>query len=825
MRPVGLDAGAGLFLQREWSLPRRERRTEDLLVNGPLFELLDKCTVRLTVGEAQGTGFFVAPEQILTCAHVVESAASAPTSIKVHHGQVELTVKEVKLRNKPYPDLALLRIDLIKHPCVYLDARVQSSDGLLAHGRTREFPEGVSATLEYEGPAKRNDQQWFLRFKAGQIIPGYSGGPLLNLRTWGVCGVTKSTREADLDLGGHGIPTAVVLKEFPELVDLQAMFHGWDTGWIEARKEQVQLAAVNQPALPIRSIVVRSAQPTIATSVPEVEPAQLEPYTLRKDLYSPLSIAWYAEDRIALGSRDGLLRVTGFDGTTHKEIRTTAYPSYVAVHGERKLAALCYTKLCLIDLQTDEVKSVEIDPHASSYVVAWSPSGEYVAVGATNRLMVFTPDLTQVAEHAVGGKYGAVALVWGVEGTTLYAGLGNGELWRLTAPFQEHIQVTKDRSSLLALCSSGIDYRIACFWRDGRLEVRGNGEILASIVTKSSDVWAACGPKLVWLPGHQALVCTTGVSHELVFWQFDSGAAFSCRFARKILALDLSPTGDRLAIGVDEGRPQQDGQVIILSVPKALALLAEARIPGKKEAQSHLLTADWVSLLEWVEDKRKNVDPGYSLKLEIPSLEAYLADYEAKIRGADAEPDILRTLRRYAKDARQRAKDNVDDLLWMAEQMKEGGYYDSSISVACDRFVSFAVNQILGMLRVEGYPPIESLEKFVAFTLGYNPEDLLYLGFDARDGRGHVACVPFDFLEDLEELVSVGEALGRQHGMEKLREKVIAGCQLFHEFDFAFDYHNQMKLWACFVLPLAVIRYPREQVIIQPSEVEKYGLA
>jgi hypothetical protein len=96
--------------------------------------------------------------------------------------------------------------------------------------------------------------------------------------------------------------------------------------------------------------------------------------------------------------------------------------------------------------------------------------------------------------------------------------------------------------------------------------------------------------------------------------------------------------------------------------------------------------------------------------------------------------------------------------------------------------------------------------------------------FEAHDGRCQLAFVPFDFLEDVEELVSIGETLGRQHGVKKLREKVIAGCQLFHQFDSAFHYHKQIKLWAGFVLPLAVIRYPREEVIINPYEVKTYGL-
>ncbi len=43
-------------------------------MEGPLYELLRRCTVRLSASGIQGTGFFVAPDLILTCAHVVKKA-------------------------------------------------------------------------------------------------------------------------------------------------------------------------------------------------------------------------------------------------------------------------------------------------------------------------------------------------------------------------------------------------------------------------------------------------------------------------------------------------------------------------------------------------------------------------------------------------------------------------------------------------------------------------------------------------------------------------------------------------------------------------------
>ena len=51
-----------------------------------LYELLRQCTVRVSVSgkTGHGTGFFVAPGLILTCAHVVKAAQSDTTLIEVY---------------------------------------------------------------------------------------------------------------------------------------------------------------------------------------------------------------------------------------------------------------------------------------------------------------------------------------------------------------------------------------------------------------------------------------------------------------------------------------------------------------------------------------------------------------------------------------------------------------------------------------------------------------------------------------------------------------------------------------------------------------------
>ena len=81
-----------------------------------------------------------------------------------------------------------------------------------------------------------------IKFKAGQIRPGMSGSPLLNMRTGGICGVVSISRDRMGDLGGRAIPISVVVRFFPELIQPQAEFH-------RARAEWIQLMNAEQHSL------------------------------------------------------------------------------------------------------------------------------------------------------------------------------------------------------------------------------------------------------------------------------------------------------------------------------------------------------------------------------------------------------------------------------------------------------------------------------------------------------------------------------------------------------------------------------------------------
>ena len=192
-----------------------------------LYELLRQCTVRISLsGRAEhGTGFFVAPGLILTCAHVIKGSKQETGSVEVYWGDqtYSATIKTIQVD----ADLALLQISLTKHPCVYLQIGVTPFDTLYSYGYTDDHPDGDPATFTLEG----RNQEGQLKFKFGQVRPGLSGAPVLNARTGYVCGIVQLTRDRNDDLGGRAIPTTTVFRELPEIEPLQRQFHLIDQRW------------------------------------------------------------------------------------------------------------------------------------------------------------------------------------------------------------------------------------------------------------------------------------------------------------------------------------------------------------------------------------------------------------------------------------------------------------------------------------------------------------------------------------------------------------------------------------------------------------------
>lgn len=233
-----------------------------------LIDLFRDCTVRVIQETASGTGFFVAPGLVLTCAHLVDDGG--PETIRLLWKDREFRVKAVRrpgVREAPGeavsseggvaeepPDLALLEIEETSHSCVLLHGDVAVGDPLYSYG----FPGALSSegrsrgdpvTAEFEG---FTDEPRLLKFKQGQIQFGHSGSPILNLRTGAVCGLVSWTRgelhipsrlhSFIVDLGGLGEPTETILASYPELALLNTRFHAQDGGWIAALSREQRRA-------------------------------------------------------------------------------------------------------------------------------------------------------------------------------------------------------------------------------------------------------------------------------------------------------------------------------------------------------------------------------------------------------------------------------------------------------------------------------------------------------------------------------------------------------------------------------------------------------
>jgi Trypsin-like peptidase domain len=177
--------------------------------------------VESEAGRILGTGFFVAPSWVLTCAHVVGEAKKVKVvpdrSICPATLSASIDAASPSPSHSsglwPFPDLALLHLDeRLNHPCALLDVEGPVAGGeWLAWGYSqREHgipPQGSSASFRLEGP----EGDGYLKLKGGEAALGLSGAPLVCPRRRAVVGVVVASRQLRSDLGGYATPVASLL--------------------------------------------------------------------------------------------------------------------------------------------------------------------------------------------------------------------------------------------------------------------------------------------------------------------------------------------------------------------------------------------------------------------------------------------------------------------------------------------------------------------------------------------------------------------------------------------------------------------------------------
>lgn len=203
--------------------------------NTSLYALLDTCTVKLTVPgrTGWGTGFFVAPNHILTCEHVVRNGDIK--NIQVCWGTIsEFARATVKYQSRTF-DIALLTFESYQplkesHPCVLFGTDPGPRDKLYLFGYSVDEPDGCPRTPDNLG-LTGGYPPW-IQFEKGQILDGMSGAPLLHEYTGKICGMVKYTRGRRTDIGGGAVPVSVLLDQLPkDLLKYQENFHRYDRRW------------------------------------------------------------------------------------------------------------------------------------------------------------------------------------------------------------------------------------------------------------------------------------------------------------------------------------------------------------------------------------------------------------------------------------------------------------------------------------------------------------------------------------------------------------------------------------------------------------------
>ncbi|MDP8927884.1 MAG: CHAT domain-containing protein [Actinomycetota bacterium] len=197
---------------------------------------LRRCTVKIDVNHApKGTGFFVAPGHVVTCAHVLGSlTTSAPDAL------ARLAVRDVDNRVYgvaavadvwPEDDLAVIRVEpAYDHPCALLIFGLRMHDRLETFAYPELHREGVARSFRSEGTT--GDERLHA-LAGGQVQSGMSGAPVLNKRTGGVCGVLRLTRDERQDLGGYAIPVEMLNLRSPNLVKMSERYHVDHREWFD----------------------------------------------------------------------------------------------------------------------------------------------------------------------------------------------------------------------------------------------------------------------------------------------------------------------------------------------------------------------------------------------------------------------------------------------------------------------------------------------------------------------------------------------------------------------------------------------------------------
>ncbi|WP_335935682.1 VMAP-C domain-containing protein [Streptomyces sp. PTD5-9] len=208
-----------------------------------------------------GSGFFVAPSWVLTCAHVAMAGEGRQVSVvfKPDPGAAETAVEGAVVASLPEsrhavpgrarpvagwpaPDLALIRLlRPVEHPCVYVTERPAGMFGGGSVLYTGWTDSGAGQLTRFSGRCQvmgtfgdwaEDDEQ--MRLDGDRMYPGLSGGPVVDLARGEVVGVLKSRSDGTTGGTSIGVERLRTLPVPPGTADTesddpyQALFHAHD---------------------------------------------------------------------------------------------------------------------------------------------------------------------------------------------------------------------------------------------------------------------------------------------------------------------------------------------------------------------------------------------------------------------------------------------------------------------------------------------------------------------------------------------------------------------------------------------------------------------
>lgn len=162
-----------------------------------------------------GTGFFVAKNVVCTAMHNVEKQIEYPEIIDVYWNQKKLSVKKI--------------VPSFQHDLVFLILKNVNNDGWLlfdfktynlneeyyGYGFTNTYNQyGEPVSLLYTGEHKTDAGNPLLVFKGDRVLPGMSGGPVINKNSRLLAGMIIISRSTDGPIGGRGVSSIYIGSEF-----------------------------------------------------------------------------------------------------------------------------------------------------------------------------------------------------------------------------------------------------------------------------------------------------------------------------------------------------------------------------------------------------------------------------------------------------------------------------------------------------------------------------------------------------------------------------------------------------------------------------------